>query len=63
MGGVASGHDAYRKIRAGASLVQLYTALVYEGPPLVATIKKQLAELLRNDGFTNVAQAVGADHS
>jgi len=62
VGGVASGADAYAKIRAGASLVQLYTALVYHGPGLVAAIKRDLAALLRRDGFTSVAEATGADH-
>jgi dihydroorotate dehydrogenase len=61
VGGVASGADAYAKIRAGASLVQLYTALVYEGPGLVQRIKADLAALLRRDGFESVAQAVGAE--
>ncbi|MFO1097233.1 MAG: quinone-dependent dihydroorotate dehydrogenase [Xanthobacteraceae bacterium] len=60
-GGVASGADAYAKIRAGASLVQLYTALVFHGPGLVATIKRDLAKLLRADGFSHVSEAVGAD--
>jgi dihydroorotate dehydrogenase len=60
-GGVASGADAYAKIRAGASLVQLYTALVFEGPALVGRIKRELAALLRRDGFSSVAQAVGAE--
>ena len=59
-GGVASGRDAYAKIRAGASLVQLYTALVYEGPGLIGRIKAELAALLRRDGFASVAGAVGA---
>ena len=62
VGGVASGADAYAKIRAGASLVQLYTALVYGGPGLVAAIKRDLAALLRRDGFADIAAAVGADH-
>ena len=59
-GGVASGADAYAKIRAGAGAVQLYSALVYGGPGLVATIKRDLAARLRADGFTSVGQAVGA---
>lgn len=58
-GGVASGADAYAKIRAGASLVQLYTALVFHGPGLAATIKRDLAKLLRADGFSHVSEAVG----
>jgi dihydroorotate dehydrogenase len=61
VGGVGSGKDAYGKIRAGASLVQLYTALVYEGPGLVARIKAELAALLRADGFASVGAAVGAE--
>jgi dihydroorotate dehydrogenase len=62
VGGVSSGADAYAKIRAGASLVQLYTALVFHGPGLVGRIKRELADLLRRDGFASVARAVGADH-
>ena len=60
-GGVASGADAYAKIRAGASAVQLYSALVYRGPALVTEIKRDLAGRLRADGFAAVADAVGAD--
>ncbi|HML10858.1 MAG TPA: quinone-dependent dihydroorotate dehydrogenase [Stellaceae bacterium] len=62
VGGIASAEDAYAKIRAGASLVQLYTALVFEGPALIGRIKRGLAELLRRDGFVSIAEAVGADH-
>jgi dihydroorotate dehydrogenase len=58
---VSSGADAYAKIREGASLVQLYTALAYEGPGLVARIKRELLACLVRDGFANVADAVGAD--
>lgn len=61
-GGIESGRGAYAKIRAGASLVQLYTALIYEGPGLVARIKRELAACLRRDGFSSVDDAVGADH-
>ena len=61
VGGVGSAADAYAKIRAGASLVQLYTALVYQGPGLVTEITSGLAALLRRDGFSNVGEAVGAD--
>jgi dihydroorotate dehydrogenase len=60
VGGIASGADAYAKIRAGASLVQLYSALVYEGPGLVGRIKRDLAQALRRDGFSNLSQAVGS---
>ena len=61
VGGVGSAEDAYKKIRAGASLVQLYTALIYEGPGLIAKIKAGLVKLLQRDGFKNVSEAVGAD--
>jgi dihydroorotate dehydrogenase len=61
VGGISSGADAYAKIRAGASLVQLYTALVYEGPGLVTRINRDLAALLKRDGFAHVADAVGMD--
>ncbi len=60
-GGVFSGADAYAKIRAGASLVQIYTAMVFEGPCVVATITDELAALLKRDGFASVSEAVGAD--
>jgi dihydroorotate dehydrogenase len=60
-GGVGSGQDAYAKIRAGASAVQLYSAMVFGGPGLVTRIKRELADLLRRDGFASVAQAVGAN--
>ncbi|KAF1575882.1 Dihydroorotate dehydrogenase (quinone), mitochondrial, partial [Eudyptes moseleyi] len=62
VGGVSSGRDALEKIRAGASLVQMYTALVYHGPPVVGAVKRELEELLREQGFKNVMEAVGADH-
>lgn len=61
VGGIASGADAYAKIRAGASLVQLYSALTYEGPALVSDIKRDLAARLAADGFVNIRQAVGVD--
>ena len=61
VGGVASGADAYAKIRAGASLVQLYTALIYRGPRLIGEITSELAALLRADGHATVEEAVGAD--
>jgi dihydroorotate dehydrogenase len=59
VGGIASAADAYAKIRTGASLVQLYTALVFAGPDLVGQIKSGLAGLLRRDGFGSIAEAVG----
>ncbi len=61
VGGIASADDAYARIRAGASLVQLYSALVYEGPTLADKINRGLARLLKRDGFSSVSDAVGAD--
>lgn len=60
-GGISSGADAYEKIRSGASAVQLYSALVYGGPKLVASINADLAERLQADGFSSVAEAVGVE--
>lgn len=60
-GGIASAEDAYARIRAGASLVQLYTALVYRGPGLATRIAAGLPRLLRRDGFARLADAIGAD--
>ncbi len=60
-GGVANGRDALAKIRAGASLVQLYTALVYDGPALVGRLRRQLLAALDAEGFATVTAAVGAD--
>jgi dihydroorotate dehydrogenase len=60
VGGIASGNDAYEKIRAGATLLQLYTALIYRGPGLIARIKRELAARLRAEGFVDVADAVGS---
>ena len=61
VGGIDSAETAWTKIRAGASLVQLYSALVYEGPGLVGRIKTGLADRLAREGFTNLAQAVGGE--
>jgi dihydroorotate dehydrogenase len=61
-GGIASAADAYAKIKAGASLVQIYSALVYQGTGLVERINKGLIELLAADGFTSITQAIGAGH-
>jgi dihydroorotate dehydrogenase len=59
-GGIASGSDAYAKIRAGAAAVQLYSGLVFEGPGLIRRIKRDLAARLKSDGFSSVTEAVGA---
>lgn len=61
VGGVSSGADALTKIRAGASLVQLYTAFAYDGPALIQRIKRELAAALREAGFTRIQSAIGSD--
>lgn len=61
-GGVASGADAYAKIKAGATLVQLYSALAYEGPGLAQRIKRELLRLVIDDGFADVAAAIATHH-
>ncbi|MGB4057791.1 MAG: quinone-dependent dihydroorotate dehydrogenase [Alphaproteobacteria bacterium] len=62
VGGISSGADAYEKIKAGATLVQLYTALVFKGPAVANSINNELLTLLKKDGFTSVTQAVGTSH-
>ena len=59
MGGINSGKSAYEKILAGASLLQLYTGLVYKGPTVVREIKKELIQILKSEGITNIKEAVG----
>ncbi len=59
VGGIFSAEDAYEKIRRGASMVELITGMIYEGPQLVGEINKDLAELLKRDGYKNINEAVG----
>lgn len=62
VGGIANAEQAYAKIKAGASLVQLYTGLVFEGPTVAYSINKKLIELLKADGYNNISEAIGADN-
>lgn len=59
VGGIFSGQDAYEKIKAGASLVQIYTSYAYHGPPIVSKIRRELNDLLKANGHPSVADAVG----
>ncbi len=59
VGGISSGYECYEKIKAGASLVQLYTALVYQGPKIINKILKELDELIIIDGYQNISEAIG----
>ena len=61
VGGINSGKSAYEKIKAGASLLQLYTGLVYKGPSVVKNIKKELIKILKEEGLKNIEEAVGND--
>ena len=60
-GGIASVEDAWVRIRAGASLIQIYSAMVYEGPGLARRIAKGLAKRLAEEGFASIAEAVGGE--
>lgn len=61
VGGIYTGEDAYQKIRAGASLVQVYTGMIYQGPGIVKQINKKLLKLMKQDGFNHISEAVGVD--
>ena len=61
VGGISSAKDAYNKIRSGASLVQLYTGIVYHGPGLIKKMNSEISALLKNDGFDSISDAVGVD--
>ncbi|MET0180969.1 MAG: quinone-dependent dihydroorotate dehydrogenase [Novosphingobium sp.] len=61
VGGIGSADDAWTRIRAGASLVQLYSAMVFEGPGLAQAINRGLVERMRRDGFSSIAEAVGSE--
>ena len=63
VGGISNAEDVYTKIKLGASLVQLYTALTFNGPQMINNIKKDLSYLLQNDGYKNISDAVGIIHS
>ncbi len=62
-GGVTNAEDAYKKIRLGATLVQMVTGMIFEGPQVISEINRRLVELLERDGFTNVSQAIGIDNN
>jgi dihydroorotate dehydrogenase len=61
VGGIDSAEEAYKRIKAGASLVQVYSMLVYKGPSLVRDINRGLIDLLEADGYTHISEAIGAD--
>jgi len=61
VGGIDSAQEAYKRIKAGASLVQIYTGLVFHGPDMIMNINKELVSLLLEDGYQNITEAIGAD--
>ena len=61
VGGISDGKEAYRRLKAGASLVQAYSALIFEGPVLARKINEEILELLENDGYSNISEVIGAD--
>lgn len=61
VGGISDAQEAYRRIKAGASLIQAYSGLIFEGPSMVRKINEGLIELLKEDGYTHISQAIGAD--
>jgi len=61
VGGIDSPEEAYRRIKAGASLIQIYSMLIYKGPQLLKDINEGLIELLKADGYTHISEAIGAD--
>ncbi len=61
VGGIDSAEEAYRRIKAGASLIQVYSMLIYEGPKLIRDINAGLVELLKKEGYTHISEAIGAD--
>lgn len=62
VGGIFSADDAYEKIKRGASLLQLITGMIFEGPSLIKTINNELTAMLKNDGYKSISEAVGAYH-
>lgn len=61
VGGISNGEQAYQRIKAGASLVQIYSGLVFEGPSMVKKINEEILEFMKKDGFANISEAIGAD--
>ena len=61
VGGIDSAEEAYKRIKAGASLVQIYSGLIFHGPDMIMNINKGLISLLKADGYSNISEAVGAD--
>ena len=61
VGGVSNGEQAYSKIKAGASLIQIYSAFIYKGPSVAVNICNELSQLIKDDGFKNITEAIGIE--
>ena len=62
-GGVFNGQDAYKKIKLGASLIQMITGMIFQGPQVISQINLELEELLEKDGFKNIKEAIGYENN
>lgn len=62
VGGISDAKDAYRRIKAGATLVQIYSAFIFQGPSMCKNINEELIKLLQEDGYSNISEAIGADY-
>lgn len=61
VGGISDANDAYRRIKAGATLVQIYSAFIFQGPSMCKNINEELIKLIKEDGYTNISEAIGSD--
>lgn len=61
VGGISTGEEAYKRLKAGATLVQAYSGLVFEGPAMVRKINEEILELMQKDGFNNISEVIGSD--
>ena len=61
VGGISTGEEAYKRLKAGASLVQAYSGMIFEGPSMVRKINEEILELMQKDGFKNISEVIGSD--
>ncbi len=61
VGGISTGEEAYKRLKAGASLVQCYSGLVFQGPAMVRKINLEILELMKKDGFNNISEVIASD--
>ncbi len=61
LAGISTGEEAYKRLKAGASLVQSYSGMIFEGPSMVRKINEEILELMKKDGFNNISEVIGSD--